>query len=215
MPATELVACTLIEGSGMAFTDFTSDNIEQKLGVKLRRSQMFSDLRPVSVPTWLTEMLAKTEQHALLSEKSRSEFIVAPTLVAVRELSGSTVAILSGQRLDVDSVKGLTGECDFILVPDNPIPILQAPLLTILEAKKHDIETGQCVAQMVAARAFNEKTGIADHPVFGCVTTGEAWQFLRLIGTSVELNPDRFYLDNLGGILAALLRAVGHPPSPR
>ena len=39
---------------------------------------------------------------SLISEKSRSEFIVAPILLATRELSGNRVAIYSGQRLDVD-----------------------------------------------------------------------------------------------------------------
>ena len=130
----------------MAFTDFTPDNFEQKLGIKSQLSQLFPNLKPVVVPVWLTDLLAKTEQLALYNEKSRSEFIVAPILVAVRELSGSAVAILSGPRLDIDVAKGLTGECDFILVPETPIPILHSPLLTVLEAKKHDLEAGlgQC-----------------------------------------------------------------------
>jgi hypothetical protein len=53
-------------------------------------------------------------QLALLSEKARSEFIVAPVLLVARELSHDTVAIYSGQRLDVDASRGLQGECDFI-----------------------------------------------------------------------------------------------------
>jgi hypothetical protein len=44
--------------------------------------------------------------------------------------------------------------------------------------------------------------------VFGCVTTGEAWQFLRLSGDTVELDGRRFYLDNVGGVLGALLAVV-------
>ena len=66
---------------------------------------------------------------------------------------------------------------------------------------------GQCVAQMVAAREFNA----ADRgpaPVHGCVTTGEAWQFLRLAGDAVELDRRRFYLDNVPGVLAAIAAVV-------
>ncbi len=47
----------------------------------------------------------------------------------------------------------------------------------------------------------------------GAVTTGEAWQFLRLEGTAVTLHPQRLFIDNLGGILAALrlmLLATSH-----
>jgi hypothetical protein len=197
----------------MAFSDFTPDNVQQKLGIVLHVVELFPNLRSAPVPTWLTDQFAKTRQLALLGEKSRSEFIVAPILIAVRDLSDETVVILSGQRLDVDAAKGLAGECDFILSSGLPLPILQAPLLTLVEAKKQDIESaiGQCLAQMVAAQIYNERAGIASHPIYGCVTTGEVWQFLRLMGTDAEIDPNRLYLDNIGGILAALLRAVGHP----
>lgn len=194
----------------MAFTDFTPESVQQKLGVTLQLAELFPGLTPVEIPRWLTEQLAKTRQLALFSEKSRSEFIVAPILLAARDLLGGLLVILSGQRLDVDAGKGLSGECDFILSTGLALPILQAPLLTLIEAKRHDVEgaIGQCVAQMVAAQMFNEKAGLCERPVYGCVTNAEAWQFLRLIGSLVDVNPDRFYLDNLGGILAALVTAV-------
>ena len=44
-------------------------------------------------------------------------------------------------------------------------------------------------------------------PLFGCVTTGEAWQFLRLEGAVAAIDRSRLFLDNLGGILA-VLRAI-------
>ncbi len=102
------------------------------------------------------------------------EFIVVPILLASRELSHDAVAIYSGQRLDVNPDQGLVGECDFILAATPPVPLLRAPLVTIVEAKKNDIESGlgQCVAQMIAARLFNEKAGNVPFQIFGCVTTG-------------------------------------------
>jgi hypothetical protein len=173
-------------------------------------------LTPNPVPNWLAEFIAKTRQLAMVSEKSRKEFIVAPILIAVCDLTDRKVIVLSGARLDVDPAKGLNGECDFILSTGIPLPMLQPPLLTLVEAMKQDIEAaiGQRLAQMVAAKVFNERAGVANHPIYGCVTTGEAWQFLRLTGTLAEIDTDRLYLDNLGGILAALLRAVGHPATP-
>ena len=59
----------------------------------------------------------------------------------------------------VDAGRGLQGECDFILALTEPVPRLRAPLVTVVEAKKNDIEAGlgQCVAQMVAARDYNER----------------------------------------------------------
>jgi hypothetical protein len=146
----------------------------------------------------------------LVSEKARSEFIVAPILLAVRELSGERVAILSGQRLDVDAGRRLLGECDFILALSDPVPRLRAPVLTMVEANKNDIEAalGQCVAQMVAAQLYNERSGQPMPAIYGCVTTGEDWQFLRLEDTAVTIDQGRLYIDNVGGILAALLATI-------
>jgi hypothetical protein len=38
--------------------------------------------------------------------------------------------------------------------------------------------------------------------VFGCVTTGEVWQFLRLEGAVVGIDRTRYYIDNVGLVLA-------------
>src|SRR5206468_9488588 len=118
----------------------------------------------------------------LVSEKARSEFLVVPLLLATPEFVPGGLTIYSGQRLDVDPERGLVGECDFILALTPPVPRLRSPLVTVLEAKKGDIEAGlgQCVAQMVGVRVFNERAGQPALRVFGCVTTGEVWQFLSL-----------------------------------
>ena len=195
----------------MAYTDFTLETVDRILGVTAQPAELFPGLASLDVPTWLHDVLAKGRELSLISEKARSEFIVVPILLASRELSHNAVAIYSGQRLDVNPAQGLTGECDFILAATEPVPLLRAPLVTIVEAKRNDIESGlgQCVAQMVGARLFNEQTGKAAAQIFGCVTTGEAWQFLRLESTAVSIDRARFYIDNVGMILAALQRAIG------
>jgi hypothetical protein len=191
----------------LAFSDFTLELVQQKLGVTTEPADLFPDLPPVAVPTWLPDTLARGTSLALISEKARSEFIVAPILTACRELVAVPVAIYSGQRLDVDAAKGLIGECDFILAIAPPVLPLRAPLATVVEAKKNDIEAGlgQCVAQMVAADLFNQAAGRQSAPVFGCVTTGEAWQFLRLAGPVAQIDQRRYYIDNLPGVLGAFL----------
>jgi hypothetical protein len=194
----------------VAYTDFTLESAEAELGVTARPGVLFPSLVSLPVPNWLQEILARGMRQALVSEKARSEFIVAPILLAVRELSGERIAIFSGQRLDVDPARRLLGECDFILALSDPLPRLRAPLLTIVEAKKNDIDggLGQCVAQMVAAQLYNDRAGQPVPAIFGCVTTGEDWQFLRLAGTAVTIDQGRLYIDNVGGILAALQAAV-------
>jgi hypothetical protein len=87
----------------------------------------------------------------------------------------------------------------------DPVLPLQAPIATVVEAKKNDIEggLGQCIAQMVAADRFNQSAGRQSLPVFGCVTTGEAWQFARLAGSEALLERQRYYIDNVDAILGA------------
>jgi hypothetical protein len=206
----------LSERFSMAFTDFTLETVETELGVIARPGVVFPPLPATSAPAWLTEGLARGMELALVSEKARSEFIVAPLLLAVRELSGGRISILSGQRLDVDPARRLLGECDFILALSEPLPRLRAPLVTIVEAKKNDIEAGlgQCIAQMVAAQVFNEHSGRSGR-VYGCITTGEDWQFLRLERQEVTVDTTRRYINDVGSILAAFLTIAAQAESAK
>ncbi len=195
----------------MSYTDFSLEIAESRLGLVTRIADLFPNVLPLPVPGWLAESLDRGRAvAALVSEKARSEFLVAPILLACRGMVSGELAIYSGQRLDVDPGRGLVGECDYILSLSAPVPRLRAPLVTVLEAKRGDIEIGlgQCVAQMEAARVFNERAGTTPRPIFGAVTTGEAWQFLRLDESAVTLHPSRLFIDNLGGILAALRSAL-------
>lgn len=191
----------------MAYTDFDPASVEARLGVGLRPGQLFPDLAPAPVPGWLTDHLERIRGVALLTEKGRSEQLVAPILVAVRELSGRTLALFSGLRMDVDPVRGLAGECDFLLSRQEAVPVLRAPVLAVLEAKRGDIEAGlgQCIAQMVGARVFNERAGRTAR-IYGCVTTGEDWQFLRLDDDAAVYDTTRRYISELDDLLGVFTR---------
>jgi hypothetical protein len=191
----------------MAYADFTLEAVEAAFGLTAQPGDLFPGLAPLPVPPWLGDVLERGHQvAALVSEKARSEFLVAPILLAAHDFAPGALTIYSGQRLDVDPDRGLTGECDYILGLTPPVPRLRAPLVTVLEAKKGDVEAGlgQCSAQMVGARLFNERSGEPARPVFGCVTSGEVWQFLCLEGAAVVIDRSRLFLDNVGGILAVL-----------
>lgn len=190
----------------MSYREFTLETVIQYFNITISETTLFPHTQRPTIPAWLPDALARGTRLALLTEKSRSEFIVAPILLAARELSADRVAIFSGQRFDVDPEQGLVGECDFILALGPALPPLHAPIVTVVEAKKNDIEAGigQCIAQMIAARRFNQSAGKTNHPVFGCVTTGEAWQFLRASDDTVLMDKNRYYLDDVSSILGAL-----------
>jgi hypothetical protein len=191
----------------MSYADFNLEAVESAFGLLSRPGDLFPGLEPVPVPDWLRDDLSRAQRvAALVSEKARSEFLVTPILKAACELTTSDVAIYSGQRLDVDPARGLLGECDYIIALTPPVPRLRAPLITTLEAKKGDIEAalGQCAAQMIGARLFNERAGQGHFHVYGCVTSGDVWQFLRLDQDELIVDRSRLFLDNVGGILAAI-----------
>jgi hypothetical protein len=191
----------------LPYPDFTLESAEARFAVVAVPGDLFPNLAPLPVPDWLRDLLARGQAvAALVSEKARSEFLVAPVLLACRDLVSGDLSIYSGQRLDVAAELGLTGECDYILALTPPVPRLRAPLVTVLEAKRGDIELGlgQCVAQMVGARLFNEQAGCPPRPIFGVVTAGESWQFLRLEGATVTLHRERLFIAGVGGVLGAL-----------
>ena len=202
----------------MAYSDFTLESACRKLNITTRAADLFPNLEPATPPAWLQDTLARGTQEihlSLISEKARSEFIVVPILLAGRELSGKQFAIYSGQRLDVDQEKGLTGECDFILAASEPTLPLRAPLVTVVEAKKNDIEggLGQCIAQMVAADMFNRSAERNDFPIYGCVTSGTAWRFLRLSQSTLTMDLREFNITEVDRLLGILVSIAGPPPA--
>ena len=191
----------------MAYSDFTLELVEARFGIGLREADLFPGLAPVEPNAWLLETLAMRTPLGLITEKGRCESIVYPILATARVLGGARLALYSGQTMNVEPAAGLAGECDFILGVGPALPPLRAPLLAVVEAKRADIEAGlgQCAAQMIGARRFNDNAGRTGSPVFGCVTTGEAWQFLRLEPDAAVQHPRRLFLNEVPLILGALL----------
>jgi hypothetical protein len=195
----------------MSYSDFTLELVMENLGLAVRGERLFDPEPRISPSAWLQESLAKGNELSLGSEKARGEFIVAPILLQCREASEKTIQIFSGFNFNVAPERGLRGECDFLLCRTPPSPVVQAPALVVLEAKKQDIELGlgQCAAQVFAARLFNQRHGREIEPLHGCVTTGDTWQFFRLQASDLLVDTKRYFLieiDKILGILTAILQ---------
>lgn len=67
---------------------------------------------------------------------------------------------------------------------------------------------GQCIAQMYAARLFNQREGNEITEIYGVVTTGEIWKFLRLSGELVQIDLAEYFLNNVNKILGILASGV-------
>lgn len=205
-----------IKNQKLSYSAFTIEMVCKKFGISLSLQNLFNDITPVTPSNFLRETLRRSADLFLLSEKARSEFIVAPVLLEVRELLKHTISIYSGARLDVAIEEGLQGVCDFIITRTPPLPIIQAPLIMLVEAKKNAIEEGlgQCAAEMVAAQRLNQEQGLSHNLIYGCVTTGELWQFLKLNDKNLLIDPTKIYIEHIDGILGILLKMSGSPASP-
>ncbi|MDM8528033.1 hypothetical protein QUF58_07435 [Anaerolineales bacterium HSG24] len=190
----------------MAYGDFDLEKLQKEFDLVEERAWLFDKVVDVEPTEWLKETLRRSQTLAVVSEKARSEMLVTPILLEARQLNQERFAIYSGTVLDADKEKGLSGECDFILTDTPPRHTLQAPIITLVEAKKQDIERylGQCAAQMLGARVFNQTHQNPVETIFGCVTTGEAWQFLKLDGLTIYVDLNRYYINQVGQILGAL-----------
>ena len=92
----------------------------------------------------------------------------------------------------------------------------------VVEAKNDNLKAGlaQCIAEMVAARLFNERRGRELPRVYGVVTTGSLWKFLSLEAGTVRLDPAEYHISDLSrvvGTLVGMLQpagdALGEPPA--
>lgn len=198
----------------MAFRDFGFPEVLQALGLNLTEADLFSHVPALDVPAAFSERMRSdvTLALAINTEKARSEFIIAPVLSELRRLLGGRFGLFSGVEFNVDSSRGLNGYCDFILTRSALQSVLTAPVVAIAEAKNDNLHTGlgQCSAAMVAAREFNAKSSTAVSAVYGVVTTGSAWKFLRLTGADLTLDVEQYFIAELGrimGILTHILKA--------
>jgi hypothetical protein len=144
------------------------------------------------------------------SEKARSELIISPILVEVLKRNDYKFSLFSGENLNVDSELNLMGECDFILSKVPKSFSIKAPIFVLVEAKQNIIENslGQCVAQMVGAKIYNERKGQPLETIFGCVTNGDEWLFLKLGNNLIQIRNERVYINELPKLLGILQEIV-------
>jgi hypothetical protein len=194
----------------MAYSDFTLSQIKSDLGITLQEGVcFFPPLQPIAPSEKLRADLEEGLPWAIAvgTEKARSESIINPVLLEVRRYLKRQVSVFSGERLDVDAKAGLTGTCDFIISRSPEQLELEAPLIVLVEAKKADLKLGlaQCLAEMVAAARFNQQKGRAIDAVYGAVTSGTQWRFMRLVGQTAAIDLTDYPLPPVEPLLAQLV----------
>lgn len=194
----------------MDYSDFTIPQLKQKFDIAIdEETNLFGDVSVIELPATLTDILRRYLPLALNlnTEKARSEFIIAPLLAEFKLLHRDQLSLFSGIEFNVDEASGLKGRCDYILARSPEQLTLIAPICVLVEAKNENIIAGipQCLAEMIAAQRFNSVNGI--HPVsavYGIITTGSIWRFLRLEETAATVDSVEYAIQSPGKIFAIL-----------
>lgn len=197
----------------MSYSDFTLETVKKTLNLNIStRENIFPEVAPLPVSEYLQETLAYNVPFALASntEKSRSEMIITPILLELTKKFPHQTSLFSGVEFNIEPSQGLTGNCDFLISRSPEFLLINTPVIVIVEAKKENIKggLGQCIAEMYAATLFNQREGNEITEIYGVVTTGEIWKFLKLSGERVQVDLAEYFLNDVSKILGILAIAV-------
>ena len=193
----------------MAYSEFTLRLLKERLGITATDAEnLFEAVPPLPASDFFRTLLVR---HLPIvrgqgTEKARSEMIIAPLLVELREQVDHQIAVFSGVEMTGDPALGLYGFCDFLVSRSPTMLAVTAPVLTVVEAKREDITAGipQCIAEMYAAMIFNARDGEPRETLYGAVTSGTVWRFLRLRELHAEVDSQEYFIEDVDKILGIL-----------
>jgi hypothetical protein len=204
---------TVRKGKPMAYSEFTIPTLRRLFGLRIGEDvDYFSSIPASPVSAHFQEGFEEKVRFAreVNTEKARSEFIIAPVLWEVRHQLLGRVSLFTGVEFNVDSGGGLRGVCDYLLSLSPLQFALEAPVVAIVEAKRENIPGGiaQCLAEMVAAQLFNNESEKPIAAVYGAVTTGTDWRFLRLENKDATVDRVEYHIDEVDRIVGILVWMV-------
>ncbi len=192
----------------MAYSDFKAlDQIPNQLGIHLKaESELYTHIPDADVSPWFTETIKRSYIKAIRinTENARQALIVDPVLI---ELSQQChISFFLENSFNVDSCKGLIGNPDGIITQSDNQLYISAPVVVLVEAKKSDLGSGlaQCIAEMEAARIFNERAESSITTIYGIVTDGALWQFLSLSHNTATIDSYLYSFGNGQKIIAII-----------
>ncbi len=202
----------------MGYSNFRSlKQVTAKFDVTVRQANLFSAITPIEPTDWLKRSIEIAYENPLSNEKGKSERLISPILAEVHQLHKGKLTLFSGEELNIEPENDLNGACDFFFSAVSGAYLLEAPIVTLAEAKDEDMDYGiaQCTAQMIGAMKFNHAKGKPTNEIWGCATTAGEWKFLKLTENKADnyaltIDATSYYVDKLDillGVFDALFRS--------
>lgn len=189
----------------MSYRNFTLERIEAEFGIKNQMDTLIPQKVLLVQPSeTLRQALLVAQDLSLRSSKANGEAVILPILLDLRARNERFFTIHSGSPLIADEEQALEGDCDFILAKESNSFTMTMPFFTIVQAEKGDMDSAipQCAAQMIATKIFNVKRGTPIETVYGCVTTGKIWTFMK-VTDKVYIDKKTYYTDSINDLLSA------------
>jgi len=196
----------------MSYSTFTFSKLKQKYNIEQEETNLFHSVKieEVTPSPHLQVDLEDAKGIPMLSEKAKSESIIAPIL---RELKRRNphITVFSGYTFNIPGEEELTGTPDFMISAKARIVEPRSPIFCLFESKNKSPEEGfaQCASEMYAARVFNKKMNEPYETIYGAVTNAFDWVFMKLEGDTVFIDWNRYYLNELPKVLGILQYIVG------
>jgi hypothetical protein len=190
-----------------SYANFDFDDLKD-LGLQVGEKPFIHEIKYTSITpsAYLQTTIQRNLRRKLRSEKAKSEFLISPILSELEELNLSRFSLYSGYKFNVEPKQGLSGFCDFVLSFEPTAFRIEAPVFCIVEAKNENLESGipQCVAELYAAQIFNNRAGKSRPILYGAVTFGHEWKFIRFMDSDAQVDTSVFYLNQLDQILGIM-----------
>jgi hypothetical protein len=177
----------------MPYSQFTFSKVKEQFDLTIAEGIRFfpEHIAPIAPSPKLLAILEDIPWAiAVDTEKARSEVIINPILLELRRIFDRQISVFSGEEFSVDPAIGLTGFCDFLISKSPEQLAIEAPAIVVIEAKKADLKVGigQCIAEMVAAQRFNQASDRPVSAIYGCISSGTQWRFLKLENSVVTID---------------------------
>lgn len=162
-------------------------------------------LPPFVTSERLLQDLEEAQAMPIATEKAKSEWLISPILKELKR-QNPFISVFSGFSLNIEGEPDLQGNPDYILTARPSMVEIIAPIFCIMESKNKTPDEGyaQCAAEMYAARLFNEQTQETYETIYGAVTNGFEWIFLKLEGDHLFVDQQRYFLVQLPQLLSVL-----------
>ncbi len=188
----------------MAYSDFTFAKLKQKYGIDQNDIILFEPVKfdLIAPSKRLSEDIDDKRLMPLYTGKAQSEILIYPIFRELKKRN-KHISIFSGYTFNIETEQELSGEPDFLITSKQNIIEPQRPIFCLVNQFPED-GFAQCAAEMYAARLFNQQNNEPFEIIYGAVTNGYDWSFLKLEGNTVYVDIDRYFINELPKLLGIL-----------